>query len=232
LGDYFQKGYLYYARTKAERQRTRQLHAQYFEQLAYAITAAGADLRGAQRDRALQQVLRAITAVVRVFHGDGALGIRSNVMRGFACAQDESIRKKFQFVDSETRNCDECLVLVTYDDGRHDDLVLPVANESEALLPGAPTAFRKRVPEIIQDTKKIDFSPKLTSKTRAAEKKYFAEQGFRSFASLCIFAEGEVLGVLNVESDFVNVFGESPEQQKRLTNYLLPFCSALGILLK
>jgi len=231
MGDYLFYGYRYYDREREKRDRLRRLHARYFEQVAYAI-AAVMPHDGAQPRDTARQILGIVTTVVRKYHGNDELPIRSNLMRVSPCGIEDAVYRRLKFVEG-TAAIKECLELITYDDERAVDLVLPIPADGDRAkaLPGAPLAFLGRSVEIVDDTGTIQFPSGLPEAIRQAQKTYFSQHGFRSFASLCVVAKGRVVGVANIESDETHVFGRTDEDKARLAKYVLPFCSAFGILL-
>jgi hypothetical protein len=58
---------------------------------------------------------------------------------------------------------------------------------------------------------------------------YFKDSPIKSFGSIRIIGGGKVVGVVNVDARVTNVFGGSEEEQKRIAEYLLPFCATLGV---
>ncbi len=232
FGDYLFYGYRYYDRERASKDRLRKLHAQYFQQVAYTIAAVRPQLTNSQQCEIARRILGIITTVVRKYHGDDGLPIRSNLMRVRTCANGDALYQRLKFVDGTSTDIKKCLELITYEEEGAVDLVLPIPPivASDKALPGAPLAFVRRTAEIVDDTSAIVFPAGLPDAVRDSQKRYFAEQSFRSFASLCVVANGQVVGVANIESDSTHVFGRTKEDKESLAKYLLPFCSAFGIL--
>jgi hypothetical protein len=233
MGDYLYYGYRYYDRERAKKDRAKKFQAPYFQQVAYVVTAVRPGLGDAQLRETARLILGAVTAVVRKYHGDEQLPIRSNLMRVGTCANGDDRYQRLQFLDGKPVDITQCLELVTYDDERSTSLLLPIPPDrnQEKALPGAPLAFLKGTAEIVDDTRAVTFPAGLPEGVRQAQIQYFNQHRFRSFASLCVVAKGRVVGVANVESDSTCVFGTTDEDKAYLTNCLLPFCSAFGILL-
>lgn len=55
---------------------------------------------------------------------------------------------------------------------------------------------------------------------------------FKSFASIRVVARGRAIGVVNVESTELEVFGSTLSEKEMLAAYVIPFCTALGILFR
>jgi hypothetical protein len=147
----------------------------------------------------------------------------------------EQYLSPFGFVP-QSAACTRCLVLVAYSDDVTRELVLPLPEPSaaSAALPGAPLALFDDVPYIVDDTRKIQFSAIHSPTVRAEMQKYFAskESSFRSFASLRVIVDGKPAGVVNLDCSEVNIFGKEESDKVTIAQYLFPFCSAIGILLR
>jgi hypothetical protein len=142
----------------------------------------------------------------------------------------EDIRPTVRFVD-DSANIAECLELICYDSGVElPDFRLPIS--AEMVLPGAPTALRRAEPIIEDNTAKISYPPNITQPVRKACKAYFDSVPFKSFASIRVVARGRAIGVVNVESTELEVFGSTRNEKEILAAYLMPFCAALGILFR
>jgi hypothetical protein len=139
------------------------------------------------------------------------------------------------FVPQST-TCTRCLVLVAYSDDVDRDLVLPLPESAAAstALPGAPMALFGDVPCIVDDTRKLPFAAVHPPQVRAEMQKYFTskESFFRSFASLRVIVDGKPAGVVNLDCSEVNIFGKEESDKVTIAQYLFPFCSTIGILLR
>jgi len=127
--------------------------------------------------------------------------------------------------------------LVTYDnDNGSQDVVLPLPSEvnAELVLPGAPAALIGELPIIIDSTLKIPFPADLAEEIKEEMQKYFESKrgSFKSFASLRVVGGGRPIAVVNIDCSEENIFGKDEADKKGIVEYLLPFCSALGILCK
>ena len=233
LGDYLQFGYQYFRKQKDEKARESQaLQVEqhrllnYLKQLTNSITTAGA--RGSLSDRRERgrELLRTANEVVISRQSSPAV-IRTNFMRVVACTAE--VRPTIKFADDAAKISD-CLELELYDSGvEPKDFRLPLL--SAPILPGAPLALSRSQPVIIDDTNKIDYPADIPPSVRKSSKAYFEAQPFRSFASLPVVVHGRGIGVVNVESSNIEVFGSTLAEKELLAVHLLPFCAALGILL-
>jgi hypothetical protein len=235
LGDYFFFGYRKYRERKeniAHNQR-RVFHQEYLIQLTYSITAAGSEATVEQRIEFARYILRSMAVVVRNYRGGNtAATIRTNLMMARRFVPEMVARLRFSVKGAALENC---LVLVTYDsDGGSKDIVLPLPREGSAdvVLPGAPAALVGELPTIVDDTSKMLFPADLPHEIKEEMQKYFESKrgSFKSFASLRVVGGGRPIAVVNVDCTEENIFGEDESDKKEIVEYLLPFCSALGIL--
>ncbi len=238
VGDYFFFGYRHYRQQVEEKgfQRTgddaETFHNQYITQLAYAISAAGANTTVQTRLNFVQQILRNITTVVNSYSRGENRGIRTNIMVVLDCTNE--MREKLKFVSKDDRaKVTRCLVLKAYDEGFLDlVLPLPMLSEISNALFGAPKAFLDDSGiDIVDDTKRINFDSTISTPIQEELRKYFDARQYRSFASIKVFGQGSPIGVVNIEAREPYVFGRTKEEKERIARYLLPFCSTLGIIL-
>lgn len=232
LGDYFFYGYRYY-RTQAEAARQRQsvrFHAQYTAQIAAVIAATGS-ATAANQFAVARSILRSIASIIKSYHRDedNAFGIRANLMLAKPC--DDSLRARLRFVGNDRAQIQRCLDLITYDN--EDDtttIVLPIADSLNAALRGAPKAFvHPDGVDVIDDTLNIEHAAAVPAGIQSEINAYFKDHLFRSFGSVKVIGSGTTLGVVNVEARINQLFGKSPDEQRRIAEYLLPFCTALGV---
>ena len=237
LGDYFFFGYRKYRERKeshADNQR-REFHQDYLIQLAYSIAAAGSDATPGQRLIFARDILRSMAAVVRNYRGGNTTAkIRTNLMMARRFVPEMASRLRYS---AKGATVEDCLELVTYDnDNGSKDVVLPLPSGGSAnlVLPGAPAALIGELPIIIDDTSKISFPSGLADEVKVEMEKYFESKrkSFKSFASLRVVGGGRPIAVVNVDCTEENIFGEDEKDKKEIVEYLLPFCSALGILCK
>ncbi len=105
--------------------------------------------------------------------------------------------------------------------------------EDEALF-GAPTAVINKGTEVVSDTTKLNFAKDVPRDIRREIRDYFAREAphFRSFASVCAYANREVIGVVNIESSSPDVFGADAKLQKELADIVLPYCTLISTLIR
>jgi len=237
LGDYFFFGYRKYRKRKENlsNNQRRTFHQEYLIQLAYSIAAAGSETTVEQRLKFARDILRSMAVVVRNYRGgDTSAQIRTNLMMARRFVPEMAARLRFSLKGAAVENC---LELVTYDnDNGSQDVVLPLPSEvnAELVLPGAPAALIGELPIIIDSTLKIPFPADLAEEIKEEMQKYFESKrgSFKSFASLRVVGGGRPIAVVNIDCSEENIFGKDEADKKGIVEYLLPFCSALGILCK
>jgi hypothetical protein len=231
VGDYFFYGYRYYRRkaSEAKEDRAGRFHANYLEQVTYAVAAAGSASLG-NRDQVAELILKCISAVVKNHHSDDkdALGIRANVMLLKECTEED--RERLLFVGDKRNTIKRCLVPVAYDvNENRAPIAIPVPDNPNEALFGAPKALIH--PDgiaIVDDSSDIAVETGLSMEVRQEVVDYFKTKLFRSFASLRIIGRGKPIGVVNIDARIPRVFGNTDDEKKRLAHYLLPFCAAIG----
>jgi hypothetical protein len=142
------------------------------------------------------------------------------------------MRAELIFVGQRRSQVSDCLRLTTYDtDEAQPTIVLPVANALSEALPGAPSALLNADGiDVIDDTSKITYRQAVSTQIKNEITEYFRESPFRSFGSIRIIASrGTAIGVVNVDARATHVFGDSAEEHRRIAEYLIPFCTTLGI---
>jgi hypothetical protein len=144
---------------------------------------------------------------------------------------DDKLRRRLKFVDAAAREqITRCLELVTYDvPENRPGIVLPIFDDLNTALPGAPMAFivQDRF-SVIDDTSRLTFAGGVPEPIRAEINAYFENRPFRSFGSIQMFGPAGTLGVVNVEAAVQYVLGHTEEERRQLIRYLLPFCSVLS----
>lgn len=209
--------------------QTTRFHNAYVGQLALAIGAIG-PVDDGNRLAIARSILIAIAAVIKSYHRDDSdsKGIRANVMLKKDCNED--LRKRMKFVDAAARaEVARCLELVTYDIAEDPPgIVLPVSDDPNTVLPGAPAALLNRV-AVIDDTLEIKYAQGVPQPIRDEIDTYFRQKTFRSFGSIQINGANGVLGVVNLEATVPSVFGQNDEERRQVVRYLLPLCAALAI---
>ena len=236
LGDYFYYGYRYYRGRSdaAQENRTARFHAAYRRQLTYSIAAAGSVSRTATPEGRIQvarTVLKSILAVIQSYHNDeqNSNHFRSSLMLALPC--DDALRKVLLFVGQSRPRMTSCLKLVAFDtEEAQPSIVLPLSGTLNDALPGAPTAFLHQDGiDVVDDTSTIVYRPAVPHQIREEINAYFKDNPFRSFGSVRIIAGGTTVGVVTVDARITHVFGQSAEEHQRIAEYLLPFCTTLGV---
>lgn len=233
LGDYFFFGYRRYRERKALISSRQSFLRSYLVQLANSIAAAGAEAQDERQLEFIRNILRSMTAVVLEYRGGESRGrIRANLMIAKACTAEMAKQLRFAV---EGAQVDECLELVTHHNEDIRDVILPIpqGRRRELALPGAPMAFVANGPVVVDDTRDVPLAAGLTKAQSTELVEYLvAKRGvFKSFASLCIVGGGRALGVVNVDCSEEFIFGPDAAQKEEVVSYLLPFCTALGIIL-
>jgi len=239
LLDYLEFGYDYVRRRgsehsaelrKAQRQADEWKH--YLRQLTACIASAGSEGAMDHRIEIARQVLDAVTAIVLSLNPE-LKTVRTNFMRVVDCTNDN--RGTLLFTE-RPETVSRCLELAIYDSGVVPaNFSLPLVDRPGAhqhVLPGAPAALAYSKAVVVDDTRDLEIAKEIPEAVRKQIKEYFKLQEFRSFASLPVVAGGRPVGVLNVESTEIEVFGSTIEQQNAISLRMFPFCAALGILLK
>jgi len=235
LLDYLEFGYDYVRKRSNEQsmelrqtQRRSEEWTRYLRQLTTCIASAGSEGAMEHRIEIARQLLDAIVMSLN----PELKGVRTNFMRVVDCT--DANRSTLLFTEDRS-SVKSCLELTIYDSGVVPAnfslplVVRPGANSHA--LPGAPAALAYSKAVIVDDTHDLEISKEIPAAIRSQIKDYFEQQQFRSFASLPVVAGGRAVGVLNVESTELEVFGSTIEQQNALSLRMFPFCAALGILL-
>lgn len=115
------------------------------------------------------------------------------------------------------------------------NFAIPVDGDDERLLFEAAKAFASGDETVISDVKDI---PKLTAllegqppAVRREVLDFFAKQHYISFVSLPIEFAGQIVAVLNIQSNKPNIFGENEYYATDIKRYISPLLSIMGILL-
>lgn len=234
--------------TEAKEHRTDQegFFRSYAECLKTAIETAqtSGELHSEELLSAQQAVLRLVCNIVESFLGkpDG-LKINASLMRDEPLGNwsQGSQLKDVQFASS-TRNLDayRCVLHLTVwatppNDEPH--IALPVAKNADILLFGAPKALVHGQMEYVTDTQNAAVLEELVSRqddeVRAAITNYLQRKkdDFVSFISVPLRCGDDVLGVLNVQSNYPEILGHGESYRNDMDYCLLPLCSLLGILI-
>jgi hypothetical protein len=236
MGDYFFFGYRKYRERKESvtAGQRKDFYQDYLIQLAYSIAAAGSVATAEKRITFARDILRSMAAVVRNYRGNSRGQIRTNLMMARPFTTEMAERMCFSPKGAVVK---DCLELVTYDnENAQKNLVLPLPTDenTETVLPGAPTVLITKSPVVVDDTSKMVFAARLDDEVKVELRRYFdsRRQSFKSFASLLVVGGGRAVAVVNIDCTEENIFGRDEVDKKEIMEYLLPFCSALGILCK
>lgn len=109
-------------------------------------------------------------------------------------------------------------------------LTLPVeANrDSDMLLPGAPEAFATRESCIV-NVDSLGLRKGIPRETRTEIERYFAQQKFKSFLSIVVMREGAATGVVNIDSNKLDIVGKGTRLENHIARALQPYCTLLGL---
>ena len=115
------------------------------------------------------------------------------------------------------------------------DFAVPVDGDGERLLFGAARAFVSGDETVISDVKNAGLLQDLLDGQPPAVKRevldYFAKQQYVSFVSLPVEFAGQIVAVLNIQSNKPSIFGDNEFYAADIKRYISPLLSILGILL-
>lgn len=194
----------------------------------------------AQLAKAQQAILDAIRSVVAGCFGDkSGLQINANLMiqipvDGLSAGDIPGLL----FVDPmrELKTYRSVLWLVQWASESHcvpNPLSLPIDKDKKRVLLGAPAAVESRTIQVIPDIR----DEKRLAKMLAGQppsvadelKQYFADRTtFRSFASIPLVKDNEVIGVLNVQSNRPNIFGDTLDFKEQVSGLIDPLAVILS----
>jgi hypothetical protein len=243
--DYFYYGYAFHrsqyeaalASNREDRFKRYRNYVQiYVEQISLAIAAVDNPATTQNATTIIRDILRSIQSIVIAYHKkESALEINVNYMEAIAAEKlTESDWGKILFYDQASKSRYEYfLALREYaSDQEREDFILPVERrntpEAARVLPGAPEAFMKLRYVAIDDTSKINYPSELPREIANQMKSYFKSKAFKSFGAVPVIGNGQPLGVVNVDSTEVEVFGNSEQEQREIATLLSPFCLLLG----
>lgn len=211
---------------------------------AIAAAQTAGELSTADRNKAQQEVLKIVTTIVTLFLGrpDGVV-INASLMRAEPVATwSDGTRLRNVHFASATRHLDayRCVLHLTVwatPPNSDAEITLPVAANDDILLFGAPRAFVQGTMEYVADTRREDLLQELIARqdddVRDAIKNYLKrwENNFVSFISAPLRRSGQILGVLNVQSNQPEILGPDEIYRDDMEQCLLPFCALLGTLI-
>ncbi len=182
----------------------------------------------AHRETFIDQVLAAMEDTVKLF-GAGLpdLELRTNYM--VRVSEGDLGAVVPIFASNPLGEYDGFLVLRRYRDGVAIAVGLPLEREerSTRLLPGAPTCVAQRAACHLHP-RKLNFRSGVSGPIRSAVKDYFKDVPYVSVLSVPLIWNRAVVGVVNIESNHIDVVDKGPDMIKRIGHALAPFCVVLG----
>lgn len=182
-----------------------------------------------QREIFIDQVLKAMEDTVKLFAaGVADLRLQTNYMIRVSAADLRSDAKPL-FVDEPLTDYDGFLVVRRYRDGKSNPTCIPLETAARAtrVLPGAPMCWADRTACHL-NTRKLNFNSGVPSPIKAQVKDFFKDAPYDSVLSVPLILERNVVGVVNVESNRVDVVDKGADMVGRIGDALAPFCVILG----
>ena len=183
-----------------------------------------------QRDLLIDQALLAIESTVKLFAtGVPNLELRTNYMAVAPFVRLGTTRQRF--VADAPQPDTKFLVLRRYRDQLAEAFAIPIAAVSEKQLPGAPIAAADGQACLL-NPKRLSFRKGVPKATRDQVKAFFKGAGYGSVLSVPLIWERDVVGVVNVESNHIDLVGKGSDMSRRIGIALAPFCVVLGELVR
>lgn len=180
------------------------------------------------RDNIIDQGLAAIEDTVKLFGaGVADLGLQTNYM--IRVTADRIAGAALLFAPGDAQGYDSFLLLRRYRSRPAEPIALPIAksNESNRVLPGAPMAVLGGEACVL-NAARLDFRADVPAATRAEIKSFFERAGYKSVLSVPLVWERRVVGVVNVESNHIDLVGKGPDIIRKIGLALAPYCVILG----
>jgi hypothetical protein len=236
--EYIQYGYRYYrARLDKLDQEAGQADdaaqslAKLGEALATVMATTALDRtqpNAAQRELFIDQVLAAIEDTVKLF-GSGVtdLKLRTNYMVKVSAASLAGTEP--HFIDRPVEGYEGFLVIRRYRDGAAGAACLPLEPATRAawVLPGAPASVFGRA-ACHMNLGKLKFGARVPATVRRQVEGFFKGAAYVSVLSVPLLWDRSVVGVVNVESNHVDVVNKGSDMIGRIGNALAPHCVILG----
>ncbi len=166
------------------------------------------------------QVLQAVCEEIRAYFREKEPQVlNSSLMLAYdakSCPKEVVSRLKFLEFGRGLDSYGSVLDVIdwAYSDTQFKPIALPVEDDQKSggksrLLPGAPTALALGVDQEIPDLEKLEkfAGPDLDKEVLQSQREYFSTHGIRSMASLVLSSQTGPIGILNVHSKTVNMFG-------------------------
>ncbi len=196
-----------------------------------------------------RQILKYIASVVLSYFSDKVeLEVNAGLMEpkqtsDFAISDFASGRfldgRRVYFAD-QSRPADEYRAVLAITAWAHNapgvprDFAIPVDGDNQRLLFGAARAFASGDETVIGDVKDPTSLTALLEGQPPAVKRdaleFFAKQQYVSFVSLPIEFAGQIVAVLNIQSNKAHIFGENELYAADIKRFISPLRSILGIL--
>ncbi|WP_146044242.1 hypothetical protein [Novacetimonas maltaceti] len=139
-----------------------------------------------------------------------------------------------EFMIHKKESYSSFLLLIRYDNGNGFRICLPLESSTKTnySLPNAPACFAEGEPKLLNKNK-IKFQNKVPKDVQEQVRKFFSESKYESVLSLPLcLAQGsnESIGVVNIESNRIDIIGNGSKQTLRIANSLAPLCLILATL--
>lgn len=227
--------------SESREQATSGFLPQYHMQVTGAILAVSHALHLANPEKSRSTagtILQNIEAVVRAYNREVKnLEVSANYMRVSKLAEaSPELMGAAKFRHGDWNQYEHLLVLEQYArDPKPAPFALPVwrntPDAKEHVLPGAPEAFFSGGAVLVKQGE-IKFPRQLPGEIVKEINAYCDRRDLKSFLSMPILSSGSSCGVLNIEANHAEVFGENEDARKKMVGMLNPFCHLLGFLIK
>lgn len=181
-------------------------------------------------------LLDAVCLVVKACAGDKEREIHARFFRVIPAAQaDTKTLERLRFVEGDPYRFPHYLVLESNDPkAQTESLTLPVEAKGGASrsLPGGPLAFLEEEDQVVDDVLQIDYPSNLSPQIRVEVEEYFKRKRYRSFAALLLRDPQDrdrIVGILTVESNLSQVFGDTNEKKSELNKLVRPLALLLEL---
>jgi len=193
-----------------------------------ALTEA---IRKSSEGALLDTIMDAILKVVSV-HAGTRLVLRGSYMAYIPAADANRLRDQSLFTSDMP---DHCVGYLQLRRGGglpvRKNIVLPVAAETECVLPGAPEAVAV-MGIAIMNLREVGFRARVSQAVRREIQEYFRDPYFETIesATSLVVQDGEaVLGVMNIESSAPDLLGRGPDAARAALARLQPLIALLSI---
>lgn len=253
--DYFFYGYRFVREEYAKglvkldeqiREKRQEFLPAYGSQVSKATAAVSnytSDPNEGKRADITKTILSAICAVMHLYHfNEKGLWFNANCMIAYdRQSVTNAMLDKLRYWSVDKRRYKHYLYLSlsAYADPKGaQDFSLPVEDENapeaaSKTLPGAPAAFMLNETVIVDNINNLAYAEGVPAEVKDQINSYFkGRKSFQSFACLNIVYGGKQVGLVNIESNKPNIFGEKQEHKDELEALLFPFCFLLGFLIQ